>query len=362
MTDLKSGSRKLASIQTISALAPIPGADKIEQAKVLGWYLVVPKDAYKVGDPIVYVEVDSLLPEAEPFEFLRKNSFRPAYLGGDNQVLQRAGFRICTVMMRGQVSQGICFPLSILPEGAPTEVGSEVTELLGIIKHDPPLPSCLDGKAIGYIPSFLSKTDETRVQTLENVVARHQGKKFYATEKIDGSSVTVYAYEGKTGICGRTLEFDDTDYEGNTIVRTSRHLMLQKKLLAASTESGVGWAIQGEIIGPGIQGNKYGLKETTILAFNVLKIVNGLSELVSYKKFQHVTGIMGIPTVPELGDFILNHSIDDLVEMSKGPSVLDKNVQREGIVLRPIDPEMDPEIGRLSFKVINPEFLLKYGE
>lgn len=355
--------RKLASIQTITSLAPIPGADAIEQAKVLGWYLVVKKGDYKVGDKVVYCEVDSLLPIRPEFEFLRKGSLRPAYLGGEDntKVLQREGFRIRTVKLRGQVSQGICFPLSILPEGTPTEVGTDVTDVLDIIKHDPPLPSCLDGKAKGYVPSFIQKTDETRVQILESVVARHQGKLFGATEKVDGSSVTVYAYNGQTGICGRTLEFDETD-DSNTIIRVAQEMDLPKRLLMLSEKHGHGWAIQGEIIGPGIQGNRYGLKEATILAFNLLKIVNDLPILASREEFQFITGFMGIPTVPDLGQFTLSHTIDDLVEMSKGASLLDKHVPREGIVLRPIDPEMDPEMGRLSFKVINPEFLLKYGE
>lgn len=355
--------RKLASIQTIAALAPIPGADKIEQAKVLGWYLVVPKGAFKIGDSVVYCEVDSLLPETEPFEFLRKGCFRPAYVGGDDgtKVLQRAGFRIRTAVMRGQVSQGICFPLSILPEGTPTDVGTDVTDVLNIIKHDPPLPSCLSGDVKGYLPQFIQKTDETRVQILGNVLARHQGKRFFYTEKVDGSSVTVYAHEGKTGICGRTLEFADTD-DSNAIVSVAKELGLPSKLLEASKISGTGWVIQGEIIGPGIQKNRYGLKKATILAFNLLEIVNGVPVLASHEDFVSMMTLMGVPMVPTLGTFTLNFGVDELVAMSKGPSVLDKHIPREGIVVRPVNPEMDPEIGRLSFKVINPDFLLKYGE
>jgi len=353
--------RKLASIQVISELAPILGADMIERAQVLGWYLVVPKDHYQVGDRVVYCEVDSLLPEQQEFEFLRKGYFRPAFVGLDGTVLQRAGYRIRTVRLRGQVSQGICFPLSILPSSLSLTVGQDVTEVLGIIKHDPPLPACLNGKAIGHVPHFIQKTDETRVQTLAHVVARYQGVSFRSTEKVDGSSCTIFAYEGETGICGRTLRFDPSD-TSNTIVRLAREMALPDKLLEMSRESGTGWAVQGEVLGPGIQGNRYNLKEHTILAFNVLEIVNNISALVPTSEFFRRCNLLGISMVPFFDEFCLTQGLNDLVEMSRGPSVLNPNVPREGIVVRPVKPTQDPEIGRLTFKVINPDFLLKYGE
>ena len=186
--------RKLASIQQISHIEPIPKVDAIERARVLGWWLVIKKGEFAVGDKVVYCEVDSLLPERPEFEFLRPSCFKPAILDGE-AVVQPAGFRIRTVKMRGQVSQGICFPLSILPADAPTEIDSDVTEALGIHKWEPPLPVGMSGRVKGHFPGFLSKTDETRIQILERVLERHRGRTFYVTEKAEGTSFSAFLRE-----------------------------------------------------------------------------------------------------------------------------------------------------------------------
>src|SRR3954452_15193585 len=107
--------RQLASIQTVNAVEPIPNADAIERIRVLGWWVVSKKGEHKPGDKIVYCEIDSLLPERPEVEVLRSSSFKPAQVDGAGAVTLPAGFRIRTVKLRGQVSQGICFPLSILP-------------------------------------------------------------------------------------------------------------------------------------------------------------------------------------------------------------------------------------------------------
>jgi RNA ligase (TIGR02306 family) len=198
--------RKLASIQMVNAIEPIPNADAIEKIRVLGWWVVVKKGEHQPGDKIVYCEIDSLLPERPEFEFLRPSSFKPAQTDtttGD--VILPPGFRIKTVRLRGQVSQGICFPISILPPCAPTDAGADVTDLLGVLKWEPPLPVGMGGKVKGQFPGFLSKTDETRVQVLEPVLHRHRGKTFYVTEKLDGTSFTAFLRQGEFGICSRNL-------------------------------------------------------------------------------------------------------------------------------------------------------------
>src|SRR5579862_4140343 len=164
--------RKLASIQTVNAVEPIANADAIEKVRVLGWWVVAKKGEHRPGDRVVYCEIDSLLPERPEFEFLRAGSFKTAIVEG-GAVVQPAGFRIKTVKLRGQVSQGICFPLSILPPGAPTDEGADVTDLLGIRKYDPPQPANLRGRVKGGFPAFLAKTDEVRVQVLLPVLERH---------------------------------------------------------------------------------------------------------------------------------------------------------------------------------------------
>lgn len=102
--------RQLASIQTVNATEAIPNAEAIERLRVLGWWVVVKKGEFRPGDCVVYCEIDSLLPERPEFEFLRASSFKPAQADDVGAVIQPAGFRIKTVRLRGQVSQGICFP------------------------------------------------------------------------------------------------------------------------------------------------------------------------------------------------------------------------------------------------------------
>src|SRR5439155_12763350 len=229
--------RKLASIQTVNAVEPIPNADAIEKVRVLGWWVVAKKGDHKPGDKLVYCEIDSLLPERPEFEFLRPSSFKPAQTDASGATVLPAGFRIKTVKLRGQVSQGICFPLSLLPSGAATEEGTDVTELLNVRKWEPPIPIGMGGKVKGQFPGFLPKTDETRVQVLESVLARHRGRTFYVTEKLDGTSFTAFLRQGEFGICSRNLWMDESD-ESNVLVRLASGLRLEEKLRTAGAQAG----------------------------------------------------------------------------------------------------------------------------
>src|SRR4051812_2801392 len=243
--------RQLASIQTVNAVEPIPNADAIEKVRVLGWWVVAKKGEHRPGDKVVYCEIDSLLPERPEFEFLRASCFKPAQSDPDGGVVLPAGFRIKTAKLRGQVSQGICFSLSLLPPGAPVDEGADVTDLLGVLKWEPPAPVGMGGKVKGGFPGFLPKTDETRVQVLEPVLQRHRGKTFYVTEKLDGTSFTAFLHNGEFGICSRNLWMDETD-ETNVLVRVARALKLEEKLRQARGRLGHDLAVQAEVIGPGI--------------------------------------------------------------------------------------------------------------
>jgi RNA ligase (TIGR02306 family) len=343
--------RKLASIQTINAVESIPNADAIEKVRVLGWWVVVKKGEHRPGDRVVYCEIDSLLPERPEFEFLRASSFKPAQTDPEGAIVLPAGFRIKTVKLRGQVSQGICFPLAILPPGAPADEGADVTDLLGIRKWEPPVPIGMGGKVKGGFPGFLPKTDETRVQVLEPVLQRHRGKTFYVTEKLDGTSFTAFLRQGQFGICSRNLWMDETD-EGNILVRLARALKLPEKLRQARERLGHDLAIQAEVIGPGIQKNKYGLNAVTLRVFNVLNV--DAYRLLDHAAMLAVLAELGLEAVPQLGTLVLGHTVDELVAFSEGPSVLNPKAQREGVVLRPLVEEHDEDVGgRLSFKVIN---------
>jgi RNA ligase (TIGR02306 family) len=247
-----------------------------------------------------------------------------------------------------------------LPPGAPTEEGSDITEFLGVRKWEPPLPVGMGGKVKGPFPGFLPKTDETRVQVLEAALERHRGKTFYVTEKLDGTSFTAFLRQGEFGICSRNLWMDEAD-EGNVLARVARSLKLEEKLRQARERLGHDVAIQAEVIGPGIQKNKYALPAVTLRVFNVLN-VDACRLLDHGRALEELAG-MGLEPVPQLGTVVLDHTVDQLVAFSEGTSVLNPQAQREGIVLRPLVEEQDEDVGgRLSFKAINPKFLLKYDE
>ncbi|WP_020469634.1 RNA ligase (ATP) [Zavarzinella formosa] len=352
--------RKLASIQTVNSVEPILNADAIEKVRVLGWWIVAKKGDHKPGDKLVYCEIDSLLPERPEFEFLRPSSFKPAQTDATGAEVIPAGFRIKTIKLRGQVSQGICFPLSILSPGAPDEEGADVTDLIDVRKWEPPLPVGMGGKVKGGFPGFLPKTDETRVQVLEAALQRHKGKTFYVTEKLDGTSFTAFIRQGEFGICSRNLWMDETD-QTNVLSRVTASMKLEEKLRAVRERLGFDLAIQAEVIGPGIQKNKYGLKEVTLRVFNVFNV--DAYRLVDQPAMLSTLTDLGLEGVPQLGTLTLDHTVDQLVSFSEGTSVLNPQVQREGVVLRPLAEEYDEDIGgRLSFKAINPKFLLKYDE
>jgi RNA ligase (TIGR02306 family) len=351
--------RKLASIQIVNAVEPIPNADAIERVRVLGWWVVCKKGELQPGDRVVYCEIDSLLPEKPEYEFLRQSCFKAALEQG-GLVTQRAGFRIKTVKMRGQVSQGICFPMSILPPGTPTEVGTVVTEALGIIKYDPPLPIGMSGRVKGGFPDFIPKTDEIRVQVLERVLERHRGKTFHVTEKLDGTSFTAFLRDGSFGLCSRNLHLDETD-ESHLFVQLAKRLDLTAMLTQLRDRYRFAPAIQAEVIGPGIQGNKYGLKAVELHVFNLFDM--DAQRLIDHTRALDILREVGLTTVPQIGEIVLAHTVDELIAMSVGRSMLNQFVQREGIVLRPPAEEYDEDVGgRLSFKAINPQFLLMYDE
>lgn len=356
--------RKLASIRRISDIQEIPGADLIELALVDGWKVVVAKDVgHKVGDLVVYCEIDSFLPIKEEFEFLRKSSYKKM---GDQE-----GFRLRTVKLRGQVSQGLILPISVfgaygyrmsedlLNENpalepnksviSPSEmielvVGNDVTEVLGIVKYEPPIPAELAGKVKGLFPSFIRKTDEERIQNLASEYEEMKKHTYYETEKLDGSSATFFYNNGEFGVCSRNLELLET--EGNTFWKVARELDLENKM----REYGMNISFQGELIGEGIQGNPYKIKGQTVRFFNLFDI--DLQVYHSLSVFKETMKVLGLETVPVLRtNFKLPDTIDELLKMADGKSELNPNFDREGIVVRSLDRT-------ISFKVISNKFLL----
>jgi len=333
--------RKLASIRIISNIQPIEGADMIELAIVDSWKVVVAKNVdHKVGDMVIYCEIDSFLPIKEEFEFLRKSSYKKMSDGTE-------GFRLKTIKLRGQVSQGLILPMSVVEyTNVQFEVGMDVTNLLGITKYEPPIPADLAGKVKGLFPSFLRKTDEERVQNLTKEFEQYKslGRKFYVTEKLDGSSATFYYKDGVFGVCSRNLELIET--EGNTFWKVARELDLENKM----RDFGVNISLQGELIGEGIQGNPYKIKGQTVRFFNLFDI-----DLQVYHSLAHLgraLGIMGLKMVPIVDEFfVLPDTIEELLKYAEDKSVLNPTFDREGVVIRSNDRT-------ISFKVISNKFLL----
>ena len=334
--------RKLASIRKISDLNPIEGADKIELATIDGWKVVVAKDVnHKVGDLIVYCEVDSFLPIEPEFEFLRKSSYKKMSDGNE-------GFRLKTIKLRGQISQGLIVPLDVLlKRGVSSDdvyEGLDVTEMLNIIKYEPPIPAQLSGQVKGNFPSFLKKTDEERIQNLTKEFPIYKLEKFYVTEKLDGSSVTYYVKDGVFGVCSRNLDL--LEDKNNSMWKFAFESGLRDKLVGLEKNI----AVQGEIIGEGIQGNPYQRIGQTVRIFNGFDIDKydylSLSELIDLVK------VLGVKTVPILDlDFTLPETIDELLLNAEGKSILNIKTEREGLVIRSHDR-------KISFKTISNKFLL----
>lgn len=368
--------RTLASVRVITDIQPIPEADAIEVATVDGWNVVVKKGEFQVGDLAVYCEIDSVLPERPEFDFLAK-----------------VKYRIKTIKLRGQISQGILFPLSILQvrgyeldrqplaqqyylvhpvlQNISINEGLDVTELLDITKYDPPLSPQLAGTAKGRFPSFLIKTDEERVQNLQHkILDKYAGTMVYVTEKLDGSSFTAYlrhvspgvsealnVEEGNLyefGVCSRNLDLQET--EGNYFWEAARKYNLEE-ILATTGED---LAIQGEIVGPGIQGNKYGLEERQLFVFNVFDIKK--REYYNFPELQAFLEKNNLQGVPLLTIRHMMGSVEQWVDFADGWSYLNDKVLREGVVVRPLAETYDPRFGRVSFKAISNTFLLKNNE
>lgn len=328
--------RKLATVDVVRDIQPIPNADNIEVVTVRGWHCVVKKDEFFIGDKIVYFEVDSLLDHTNPiFEFLRPR-----------------GFRIKTIKLRGQISQGLVMSTSILPAGN-YEIGDDVTDILKVEKYEVPIPANLRGLVKGSFPTnILNKTDEERVQNIQDILTKYEHEPISFSEKLDGTSCTCMLYNNEFRVCSRNLELLESDE--NLYWKVARSEDVENKLRIVNKNI----AVQGEIIGFGVQNNRYALKSTELWVFNVIDLDTRYyytnMEIVEFcEKY-------GFKHVPMLGEFELTSNIDDLVKISKDRSKLNPKIHREGIVIRSQKPIIDPNFGRLSFKVINPNYLLKY--
>lgn len=330
--------RKLASVVKILDIQPIVGADAIVVATVKGWKVVVKKNEFNVGDLAVYYEIDSFLPVMPQFEFLRARCFKKMANGQE-------GFRLKTVRLRGQISQGLLTPL---PWSLPNlKEGDDLTVALNVVKYEAGGPAQLSGEVKGWFPYFIPKTDEERIQNYaSDCMIDLRGQNAYVTEKLDGSSFTAYFRNGEFGVCSRNLELKPS--EGNAFWQAANELQMPGKL----TELRKNIALQGELVGPGIQGNLYGLAKRTVFFFTGYYIDEGRRMTVSELKDTLETLKLNMVPVMEWAYVLPAEAlVDNMLAYADGKSMLNPNADREGVVVRGLTENF-------SFKAISNNYLL----
>ncbi len=376
--------RKLAHIEKIEWKRPIEGADRIELVGVLGWQCIAKKDEFQVGDFCVYIEIDSIVDKTNPdFEFLEKKNYK-----------------IKTMKMKGVISQGIVFPLSILHSGTMYEIGDDVTEVLKITQVEDDVPKQREYspadrlrqthkklyknkvfkwfmkfkwfRAIAFklllpkknkaksFPSWIVKTDETRLQNMPFVLETYKDKPMVVTEKLDGTSTTFGLRKEKKrkydfAVCSRNVRQADIQqkcyYEDNVYHQIAIKYDIRKVLEHILEEyNATTVVLQGETIGEAIQKNKYGLKGIDFYAFNL--IIDGVK--MDSSKATDVVHKYGIKWVPIISaNYILLPTVEEMIEYADGKSII-YDTEREGVVIRDHN-------NTVSFKCISNQFLLKHN-
>ena len=380
--------RALAYIQHVTNIRPIDGADNIEQCNVLGWNLICKKGEFHEGDPCVYIEIDSKVPEREEFEFLRAKGFKVKTM--------KLGKFNC-------ISQGLAMPQSAFKELEGLSEGTDVTDILGIkysVQEDNARKSNGDpnakyksmaarhqkifkkkwarwmmrrswGRKVMFFffgkkkdnprgfPTFVSKTDEERVENQPWRIG--DGKTYLATEKLDGTSCT-YALERKGRnkfefyVCSRNVRQQDEKqecYHDHNIYwdlafkyNIEQHL---KDFLNQFPQ--LKWVcIQGEGVGS-VQGNPLKLTEDDLYVFNFKESQTGRwSSMAGAGQVRE----WGMKWVPILGEVQMPDTMEELKVLATGKSRVNPEVMREGIVYRSLD-------GSDSFKNVSREYLLKHN-
>lgn len=326
--------RKMATVRRIDAINPIPDADSIECAVIGGWKVVTKKGEYQAGDLAVYCEIDSWIPN-ELAPFLSKGE--PKEYNGIK------GERLRTVRLRKQLSQGLLLPYSV--DGPLWGVGDDVSEFLSIQKWEAPVNPQLAGQVKGNFPSRIPKTDQERVQNLSKELEQYAGQVFEVTEKLEGSSMTCYMINGEFGVCSRNMDLKRD--ENNTFWRVAIEQSIENKMRTLASDN---YAIQGELIGPGIQGNIYNLNKHTFRVFDIYDIDAG--EYVFPETRHQIVEALGLTHVPLIGFLAIQANMDYLLETAEGKSLLNDKQEREGLVYKAAQ-------GQFSFKAISNKYLLK---
>ena len=343
--------RRLASVQRINRITPINDADRIELVHVLGWQCIAKKGEFNVGDLCVYFEIDSFLPIRPEFEFLRASSYKNSELLGE-------GFRLKTQKMRGEISQGLCLPMSILDHPEEYKEGCDVTEVLNVCKWEIPEMATTGGTMIGNLPYGVPHTDEVRIQAVPELLQEFAKKEYYITTKMDGSSHSISIDENGIHVTGHNYEYKD-DGKSSFYEFAKKNGFIENIVKYKETHYDVRMmTIQGEYCGAGIQSNKLGLKMPMWYVFTI--IING--RRVGMHETQKICMEIGLTMVPnEEKGFDLPHLYPDVETLLKRADGKYPNGHtKEGIVIRPVEPVYSNLTGEyLSMKVINNKYLLK---
>lgn len=324
----------LATIQRIKEIKPHTNADSLELAIVLGWQVVVKKEEFKAGDLCVYITIDSIVPETSPFEFLRNKNFR-----------------ISPIKLRGEPSNGLCMPISILPKKTELVEGKDVTSIVGVKKYERPMPTNLCGKAIGYLPSYLIMTDELNLRNYPRALEELQGKEYYITIKIDGGSATYFLRNGEFGVCSRQWQLVE-NYE-NGFWKLAKKYKIKECLKDAFPEENI--CIQGEAYGEGINKNKLRIRGADLALFNLFDI--STRTYLPFEELCEFCENYDIPMVPILEAGInFDYSLKDLVKMANEQKY-SSGEKAEGIVIRPKHPFNSFKLNKSwSGKIINESY------
>lgn len=331
--------RKMATIRKIDEINPIDGADAIEVATVGGWKVVVRKSEYSVGDLAVYCEIDSWIPSTIAPFLTKPGHFPKVYEGVE-------GERLKTVKLRGQLSQGLLLNLdNVIPETNSFAEGDDVSEYLNIQKWEMAVPAQLAGQVKGNFPSLIPKTDQERVQNLVKELEGIGDMEFEVTEKLEGSSMTCYLIDGEFGVCSRNMDLKRD--ENNSFWAVA----IAEDIEAKMRQVGDNFAIQGELIGPGIQGNIYKLSKPEFHVFDIYDINEGVYLKPDIRR--KTIANMRLNHVPVINpEWVPPNSIDGILEAAEGKATFNPQQEREGIVFKANN-------GGMTFKAISTSYLLK---
>ncbi|MNE15632.1 RNA ligase [compost metagenome] len=351
-----------------------PNADLLDLVTIGGWRVVAQKGLYVTGDVAVYFEVDSWIP-TEIAPFLSKGKEPKVYEGVK-------GERLRTIKLRGELSQGLLIPVKELPQlgnllgfvesaFAASDLkslndfvdGNDLTETLGILKWEKAINANLAGLAKGNFPNFLRKSDQERVQNLSRQYreAVANGEESNVTYKLDGSSFTGYLrehYDGTEdvitiGVCSRNLDLKFEGNEGNLFVQTFIKYDIEAKLRAYHQATGRSIAVQGEMVGPGIQANFEGLDEIKLFVYNVFDIDK--QQYLLAGEARHVCNDLGLEMVPTFNvRMTLPETIGEVLLLADGDSGLSGKF-REGLVFKSLTRNF-------QFKAVSNRYLLETGK